>query len=159
MALPDNQHALAGTRDKTVKLFNVNHGAVLRTITRYTSPVTSLALLPDGLRFVSGSEDKDAYIAYHGLAAFAAAAREDEESDAQTEHGDEGGATNDGPAGDEDGVGGAVAAAPPPPAEVGAATRVVRIRGEPAKVAQVNKLLEQMVGLVDGVEIEVVASN
>jgi hypothetical protein len=27
-----------------------------------------LALLPDGLRFVSGSDDKTARIAYHGLA-------------------------------------------------------------------------------------------
>ena len=30
--------------------------------------VRSLALLPDGLRFVSGSSDKTARIAYHGLA-------------------------------------------------------------------------------------------
>ena len=32
--------------------------------------VTSLALLPDGLRFVSGSYDYTARIAHHGLAAF-----------------------------------------------------------------------------------------
>ena len=31
VALPDNQHALSGSNDKTVKLFNVNDGAVLRT--------------------------------------------------------------------------------------------------------------------------------
>ena len=30
--------------------------------------MTSLALLPDGLRFVSGSTDKTACIVYHGLA-------------------------------------------------------------------------------------------
>ena len=30
--------------------------------------MTSLALLPDGLRFVSGSNDHAACIAYHGLA-------------------------------------------------------------------------------------------
>jgi hypothetical protein len=30
--------------------------------------VISLTLLPDGLRFVSGSRDDSAYIAYHGLA-------------------------------------------------------------------------------------------
>ena len=30
--------------------------------------MTSLALLPDALRFVSGSRDKTARIAYHGLA-------------------------------------------------------------------------------------------
>ena len=31
--------------------------------------VNCLTLLPDGLRFVSGSDDKTARIAYHGLAA------------------------------------------------------------------------------------------
>jgi len=30
--------------------------------------VKSLSLLPDGLRFVSGSNDKTARIVYHGLA-------------------------------------------------------------------------------------------
>ena len=39
----------------------------------------------------------------------------------------------------------------------GAATRVVCLRGSAAKVAEVSKLLEQMVGLIDGVEIEFVA--
>ena len=53
--------------DKTVKLFNVNDGAVLRTFKHHTRTVTSLALLPDGLRFVSGSDDQTARIAYHGL--------------------------------------------------------------------------------------------
>ena len=66
VALPDNQHALSASHDQTVKLFNVNDGAVLRTI-RHTSPVSRLALLPDGLRFVSGSGNS-ACIAYHGLA-------------------------------------------------------------------------------------------
>ena len=73
MALPDNQHALSGSVDKTVKLFNVNDGAVLRTF-KHTAPMhmmlmKCLALLPDGLRFVSGSHDNTARIAYHGLAA------------------------------------------------------------------------------------------
>ena len=69
VALPDNQHALAGGND--IKLFNVNDGAVLRTFTHHTHSVTSLALLPDGLRFVSGSGDCTARIAYHGLAPLA----------------------------------------------------------------------------------------
>ena len=68
MALPDNQHALSGSADNTVKLFNVNDGAVLRTFTHHTDPVNCLALLPDGLRFVSGADDRTARIAYHGLA-------------------------------------------------------------------------------------------
>ena len=68
VALPDNQHALSGSMDKTVKLFNVNDGAVLRTFKHHTEAVACLALLPDGLRFVSGTYDKTARIAYHGLA-------------------------------------------------------------------------------------------
>ncbi len=67
VALPDNQHALSGSYDKTVKLFNVDDGAVLRTFT-HAHPVWCLALLPDGLRFVSGAADNTARIVYHGLA-------------------------------------------------------------------------------------------
>ena len=55
-----------------VKLFNVNDGTVLRTFTHHTDWVHSLALLPDGLRFVSGSDDHTARIVEHGLAPFAA---------------------------------------------------------------------------------------
>ena len=68
VALPDNQHALSGSWDNTVKLFNVNDGAVLRTFKHHARPVRCLALLPDGLRFVSGSADNTARIVYHGLA-------------------------------------------------------------------------------------------
>ena len=68
VALPDNQHALSAG-DKTVKLFNVNDGAVLRTFTHHPDAVRCLALLPDGLRFVSGAYDETARIAYYGLAA------------------------------------------------------------------------------------------
>ena len=66
--LPDNQHALSGSADKTVKLFNVNDGTVLRTFKHHTNTVSSLALMPDGLRFVSGSYDRTARIVEHGLA-------------------------------------------------------------------------------------------
>ena len=69
VALPGNQHALSGSTDKTIQLFNVNDGAILRTFRHWSnrSSVCCLALLPDGLRFVIGCE-RDAYIAYHGLA-------------------------------------------------------------------------------------------
>ena len=43
VALPDNQHALSGSHDNTVKLFNVNDGAVVRTFTHH-SMVRCLAL-------------------------------------------------------------------------------------------------------------------
>ena len=38
VALPDNQHALSGSSDTTVKLFNVNDGTVLRTFKHHTQP-------------------------------------------------------------------------------------------------------------------------
>ena len=61
MALPDNQHALAGSQDKTVKLINVDDHpsarAILRTFRHHTDPVRCLCRMPDGIRFVSGSED------------------------------------------------------------------------------------------------------
>ena len=68
VGMPDNQHALSSSNDTTIKLFNVNDGAVLLTFTHHTAQVGCLALMPDGLRFVSGSNDKTARIAYHGLA-------------------------------------------------------------------------------------------
>ena len=45
---------------------------MLRTFTHHTNNVFCLALLPDGLRFVSGSDDDTAYIVEHGLAPVAA---------------------------------------------------------------------------------------
>jgi WD40 repeat protein len=73
VAMPDNKHALSASGDQTIKLFNVDDGAVLRTFTHHAQPgyagmVTSLALMPDGLRFVSGSSAGTARIVYHGLA-------------------------------------------------------------------------------------------
>ena len=72
VALLDNQHALSASYDRTVKLFNVNDGAVLRTFKHHEHdgycPVCCLALLPDGSRFVSGSYDKTARVVEHGLA-------------------------------------------------------------------------------------------
>ena len=71
VAMPDNQHALCGSWGG-IQLFNVNDGAVLRNFKddnmRRFKHVFSLALLPDGLRFVSGDEHGRACIVYHGLA-------------------------------------------------------------------------------------------
>ena len=66
--LPDGLRFVSGSRDKTVKLFNVNDGGVLRTFKHHTDMVGCLELLPDGLRFVSGADDQTACIVYHGLA-------------------------------------------------------------------------------------------
>ena len=62
VALLDNQHALSASTDHAVKLFNVNDGAVLRNFTHHTKTLECLALLPDGLRFVSGSNEGTARI-------------------------------------------------------------------------------------------------
>ena len=73
VALPDNQHALFGTSAGDVKLFNVNDGGVLRSFShhlwhRVVRGVYNMALMPDGRRFVSGSEDSTARICEHGFA-------------------------------------------------------------------------------------------
>ena len=60
-------YVVSASNDRTVKLFNVNDGTVLRTFTHHASRVTCLALLPDGRRFVSGSYDGTARIVEHGL--------------------------------------------------------------------------------------------
>ena len=54
VVLPDSQHALCAAMG--IRLFDVNDGTVLRTFNHHRKDVMSLALLPDGLRFVSGSE-------------------------------------------------------------------------------------------------------
>ena len=67
VALPDNQHALSGSQDMTVKLINVNDRpsarSILRTFRHHTSPVRCLCLMPDGIRFVSGTDDEGRYVA------------------------------------------------------------------------------------------------
>ena len=77
VALPDNEHALSASDDEqvnfTIKLFNVNDGAVLRNFahlnqSHHTRDVYSLALMPDGIRFVSSSYDQTTCIVEHGLA-------------------------------------------------------------------------------------------
>ena len=67
IALPDNQHALVGSEDKTVMLIDVNDRpssrSILRTFRHHTGPVRCLRLLPARrVRFVSGSSDGNACI-------------------------------------------------------------------------------------------------
>ena len=61
----DNQHALSGSLDETVKLFNFNDGTVLRTFTIRAPLRVRIALMPDGLRV---NTSIDGCIVEHGLA-------------------------------------------------------------------------------------------
>ena len=68
VAMPDNQHALSAGDDRTLKLFNVNDGAVLRCFAGQSAERSAaMALLPDGLRLVK-CVGSTACIVYHGLA-------------------------------------------------------------------------------------------
>ena len=66
MPLSNNQHVLVSDLDD-VRLLDVDSFTVTRTFELGGMTPLSIALLPDGLRFISGSWDKTARIAYHGL--------------------------------------------------------------------------------------------
>ncbi|MCY3018777.1 MAG: serine/threonine protein kinase [Planctomycetota bacterium] len=55
---PDGKLALSGSRDKTLKLWEVKTGRELRTFSGHTSWVKSIAFSPDGKLALSGSGDK-----------------------------------------------------------------------------------------------------
>ena len=52
----DAHHIVSGSRDKTVKVWDLETGTLVRTLTGHEGEVTSVAL--DGQRIVSGSDDK-----------------------------------------------------------------------------------------------------
>jgi hypothetical protein len=56
--IPDGSKVVSGSGDKTLRLWDVNTGATIRTFTGHTSYVTSVAFIPDGSKVVSGSGDK-----------------------------------------------------------------------------------------------------
>src|SRR5262249_32603513 len=51
--LPDGARVLAGSRDNTIKLWDVATGALLRTFQGYSNRVYSVAFSPDGARVTS----------------------------------------------------------------------------------------------------------
>jgi len=59
---PDGRFLASGHSDKTVKLWNVSDGGLVRTLTAHTSEVTSVAFSPDGQFLASGSKDKFVHI-------------------------------------------------------------------------------------------------
>ena len=54
---PDGRYLVSGSRDKTIKLWELSSGRELRTFTGHTYVVSSVALSPDGRYLVSGSYD------------------------------------------------------------------------------------------------------
>ena len=55
---PDGQHALSGSDDTTVRLWEVESGRCLRVLEGHTDRVWSVAWSPDGQHALSGSDDK-----------------------------------------------------------------------------------------------------
>ena len=54
---PDGRRLLSGSYDKTLRLWDVNTGKVLRLLKGHESYVNSVAFSPDGRRLLSGSDD------------------------------------------------------------------------------------------------------
>lgn len=56
--LPDGVHALSGSDDQTLKLWDLETGVGLSTFRGHTGPVTAVAVLPNGEQALSGADDK-----------------------------------------------------------------------------------------------------
>jgi WD40 repeat protein len=55
---PDSKYIVTGSSDKTVKLWDVNEGTVIRTLEGHRNSVHTLSFSADGRYIVSGSRDK-----------------------------------------------------------------------------------------------------
>ena len=64
----DGKQVVSGSRDKTVRVWDVESGAELRKFEGHTSSVYSVSFLGDGKQVVSGSWDKTVRVCDVGAA-------------------------------------------------------------------------------------------
>ncbi len=57
---PDGRYLLSGSRDKSIKLWELSTGRELRSYPGHESTINDLVLMPDGQHFISSSADKTA---------------------------------------------------------------------------------------------------
>ncbi|HEY9611341.1 serine/threonine-protein kinase [Allocoleopsis sp.] len=55
---PDGQLLASGSEDKTIKVWNLRTGQLLRTLTGHSEGIRSVAISPDGKLLASGGDDK-----------------------------------------------------------------------------------------------------
>ncbi|MGF1581896.1 MAG: protein kinase [Gemmataceae bacterium] len=54
---PDSKYMISGSADKTINIWDIKNGSVIRTIASHTGPVTGISVSPDGQQFASSSRD------------------------------------------------------------------------------------------------------
>ena len=54
----DSVSIVSGSADKTIKIWNIIEGAVIRSLQQHSNMVISVGFSEDGTRIVSGSYDK-----------------------------------------------------------------------------------------------------
>ena len=54
---PDGAKIISGSRDNSIKLWQVSDGSLIRTLTGHTNSVHSVGFSPDGAKIISGSRD------------------------------------------------------------------------------------------------------
>ncbi len=59
---PDGRQALTGSKDKTVRLWDVATGSAIRVLQGHSSKVTAVAFSPDGRQVLTGSDDDTARV-------------------------------------------------------------------------------------------------